>query len=81
MCNKEVLEKIKGKMFKVNVRSTMLYGIESVAEKNSQEDKMQIKQTKLLRWSLGLTKMDKERNQNMRWRVQGGDLNGKIREK
>ena len=81
MCYKKVQARIKFKMFKVMVRPAILYGMEAVVVTKAQEDKMQVAEMKMLRWSLGLTRLDKERNENVRKKVQVGELKGKLRKK
>ena len=48
---------MKGKMYKVAVRPAMLYGLESVALTKRQEAEMEVAELKMLRCSLGVTKL------------------------
>ena len=54
MCDYKVAEKMKGKFNKTMVRPAMLYGMEAVAMKKRQEEKMAVAEMKMLRWLLGL---------------------------
>ena len=66
ICNRRVPPRVKGKVYKVAVRSTMLYGLETVALTKRQEAKMEVAELKMLRFSLGVTRMDKIRNDKIR---------------
>ena len=57
------LSRVKGKVYKVAVRPTMLYGLETVALTKRQEADMEVAELKMLRFSLGVTRMDKIRNE------------------
>ncbi|XP_063603267.1 uncharacterized protein LOC134779196 [Penaeus indicus] len=80
MCDKNVPEKVKGRLYKTLVRPAMMYGMETVAVTKVQEERMQVAEMKMLRWSLGLTIMDKVRNETIRERVQVGELKKKLSE-
>ena len=54
--------------------------VETVAATKGQVDKMQVAEMKLLRWSLGLTRLDRIRNETVRKRVRVGELKEKVRE-
>ncbi|XP_047492429.1 uncharacterized protein LOC125041485 [Penaeus chinensis] len=59
MCDRKVPDVVKGKMYKTIVRPAMIYGMEAVAVTKAQEKKIQVAEMKMLRWSLGFTKLDK----------------------
>ncbi|XP_063615413.1 uncharacterized protein LOC134788453 [Penaeus indicus] len=80
MCDKNVPEKVKGRLYKTLVRPAMIYGMETVAVTKVQEERMQVAEMKMLRWSLGLTIMDKVSNETIRERVQVGELKKKLSE-
>jgi len=80
MCDKKVTDRLKGKIYKTMVRPAIMYGMETVAITRAQEEKMQVAEMKMLRWSLGLTRLDKIRNEDIRGRVKVGKLKEKIRE-
>ncbi|XP_063592190.1 uncharacterized protein LOC134769392 [Penaeus indicus] len=54
--------------------------MEAVVVTKGQEKKMEVAEMKMLRWSLGLTKMDKVRNEETRKRLGDGELNGKLQD-
>ena len=55
---------MKGKVYRVAVRRAMLYGLEMVARTKRQEAEMEVAELKMLRFSLGVTRMDKIRGQD-----------------
>ncbi|XP_042869071.1 uncharacterized protein LOC122251315 [Penaeus japonicus] len=74
MCDRRVPEMVKGRMYKTTMRPTMMYGREAVAGTRKQEEKMQVAETKMLRWSLGLKSNDRIRDERVRKRVAVGEL-------
>ena len=58
----------------------MLYGLETVALTKRQEAEMEVAELKMLRFSLGVTRMDKIRNEYIRWTAQVGRFREKTRE-
>ena len=59
ICDRRVPSRVKGKVYKVAVRPAMLYGLETVALTKRQEAEMEVAELKMLRFSLGVTRMDK----------------------
>ena len=53
ICDRRVPARVKGKVYKLAVRPAMLYGLQTVAE-------MVVAELKMLRFSLRVTRMDKE---------------------
>ena len=70
---------MKGKVYKVAVRPAMLYGLETVALTKRQEAEMEEAELKMLRFSLGVTRMDKIRNEYIRGTAQVGQFGEKTR--
>ena len=71
---------MKGKVNKVAVRPAMLYRLETVALTKRQEAEMEVAELKMLRFSLGVTRMDKIRNQYNRGTSQVGRFKEKTRQ-
>ena len=67
-------------MYRVAVRPAMLYGLETVALTKRQEAEMEVAELKMLRFSLGVTIMDKIRNEYIRGTAQVGRFGEKPRE-
>ena len=66
-------------MYKSVVRPTMLYGMETVAEKERQVGKMKVVELKMVRWALGVTRKDKIRNEYVRGTAKIAKLGDKLR--
>ncbi|KAI5606596.1 hypothetical protein C0J50_2095 [Silurus asotus] len=86
ICDSRVSAKLKGKVYRTVVRPAMLYGLETVALSKRQEVELEVAELKMLRFSLGVTRMDKIRNEFIRgtthvgcfgdkW-MQPGDITG-----
>ena len=75
ICDRRVPVRVRGKVYKVAVRPAMLYGLETVALTKRQE--MEVAELKMLRFSLGVTRMDKIRNEYIRGTAQVGKFGEK----
>ena len=80
ICDRRVPAKVKGKVYRVAVRTAKLYGLETVALTKRQETEMEVAELKMLRFSLGVTIMDKIRNEYIRGTAQVGRFGEKTRE-
>ena len=74
MCDRKVSGTVKGQLYKTMVRPAMMYGIETLAVTKAQERKMQVAEMKMLKWSLGITRKDRIRNEEIRKIVKVGTL-------
>ena len=72
ICDRRVPARVKGKVYRVAVRPAMLYGLETVALTKRQETEMEVAELKMLRFSLGVTRMDKIWNEYIRGTAQVG---------
>ena len=70
ICDRRVPARVKAKVYKLAVRPAMLYG--SVALTKRQEAEMEVAELKMLQFSLGVTRMDKIRNEYIRGTAQMG---------
>ena len=61
--DRRVPAKVKGKVYKTVVRPSMLYGLEMTALTKKQEAELEVTELKMLRFSLGVTRMDKIKNE------------------
>ena len=57
---------MKGKVYTEAVRPAMLFGLETVALTKRQEAEVEVAELKMLLFSLGVTRMDKIRNDYIR---------------
>ena len=80
ICDRRVPASVKGKVYKVAARPAMLYGLETVALAKRQEAQMEVAELKMLRVSLGVTRMDKIMNEYIRGSAQVGKFGQKTRE-
>ena len=81
ICDRRVpAARVKGKVYNVAVRPAMLYGLETVALTKRHEAEMEVPELKMLRFSLGVTRMDKIRNEYIRGTTQVGRFGEKTRE-
>ena len=79
ICDRRVPARVKGKVYRVAMRPAMLYGLETVALTKRQEAEMEVAELKMLRFSLGVARMDKIRNRYIRGTAQVGRFGEKTR--
>ena len=63
ICGKRVPARVKVKLYMVTVQPAISYGIETVALTKRKEAEMEVVELKMLRFSLGVTRMDKITNE------------------
>ncbi|KAK2917518.1 hypothetical protein Q8A73_004265 [Channa argus] len=80
LCDKRVSARMKGKVFKMVVRPAMLFGLETMALKKRQEAELEVAELKMLRFSLGVTRMDRIRNEDIRGTAHVRCFGDKVRE-
>ncbi|KAK3530487.1 hypothetical protein QTP86_024399 [Hemibagrus guttatus] len=80
LCDREISERIKGKVYRTVVRPAMLYGLETVSLRKRQESELEVAELKMLRFSLGVTRLDRIRNGYIRGTAHVGHLGDKVRE-
>ncbi|KAK3548354.1 hypothetical protein QTP70_010715 [Hemibagrus guttatus] len=80
LCDRKISVRIKGKVYRTVVRPAMLYGLETVSLKKRQESELEVAELKMLRFSLGVTRLDRIRNEYIRGTAHVGCLGDKVRE-
>ena len=80
LCDRRVTARMKGKVYKTEVRPVLMYGSETVALTKGQEKELEMAELKMLRFSLGVTKLDKIRNEFIRGTAHVRRLGDKMRE-
>ncbi|KAK3525918.1 hypothetical protein QTP70_010973 [Hemibagrus guttatus] len=80
LCDRKISARIKGKVYRTVVRPAMLYGLETVSLRKRQESELEVAELKMLRFSLGVTRLDRIRNEYMRGTAHVGRLGDKVRE-
>ena len=63
ICDRRLSACAKGKVCKTVVRPAMLYGLETVPLTKKQEAGLVVAELKMLRFSFGVTRMDKIKNE------------------
>ena len=63
ICDRMLPAKVKGKVYSTVVRSTMVYGIETVAVRKKQLEEMEVAEMKMLRFAMRVTRKDIIRNE------------------
>ncbi|KAK3541670.1 hypothetical protein QTP86_000341 [Hemibagrus guttatus] len=80
LCDQKISARIKGKVYRTVVRPAMLYGLETVSLTKRQESELEVAELKMLRFSLGVTRLDRIRNEYIRGTAHVGRLGDKVRE-
>ncbi|KAL1257192.1 hypothetical protein QQF64_012737 [Cirrhinus molitorella] len=80
LCDRKIPARIKGKVYKTVVRPAILYGLETVPLRKRQESELEVAELKMLRFSLGVTRLDRIRNEYIRGTAHVGRLGDKVRE-
>ncbi|KAK3506655.1 hypothetical protein QTP70_012527 [Hemibagrus guttatus] len=80
LCDQKISARIKGKVYRTVVRPAMLYGLETVSLRKRQESELEVAELKMLRFSLGVTRLDRIRNEYIRGTAPVGRLGDKVRE-
>ncbi|KAK3574844.1 hypothetical protein QTP86_018427, partial [Hemibagrus guttatus] len=80
LCDRKISARIKGKVYRSVVRPAMLYGLETVSLRKRQESELEVAELKMLRFSLGVTRSDRIRNEYIRGIAHVGGLGDKVRE-
>ncbi|MCJ8731212.1 hypothetical protein PDJAM_G00196770 [Pangasius djambal] len=80
LCDRKISARIKGKVCETVVRAAMLYGLETVSLRKRQEAELEVAELKMLRFSLGVTRLDRIRNEYIRGTAHVGCLGDNVRE-
>ncbi|KAK3548575.1 hypothetical protein QTP70_014501, partial [Hemibagrus guttatus] len=80
LCDRKISARIKGKVYRTVVRPAMQYGLETVSLRKRQESELEVAELKMLRFSLGVTRLDRIRNEYIRGTAHVGCLGDKLRE-
>ena len=80
ICDRRLPAKVKGKVYSPVVRPAMVYGLETVAVTKKQVEEMEVAEMKMLRFTTGVTRKDKIRNEHTRSTVKVECLGMKMRE-
>ena len=59
LCDKRVLPRLKGKVYRMVVRSAVLYGSECWPLKKTQVQRLMVAEMRMIGWMCGFTRLDK----------------------
>ncbi|XP_042884408.1 uncharacterized protein LOC122261007 [Penaeus japonicus] len=76
LCGRRVNAKVKGGIHKTVAKPAILYSLEA----KTQERKLEVAEKRMLRWSLGLTRRERVRNEYIRGTLRVPRLQEKLRE-
>ncbi|XP_063586490.1 uncharacterized protein LOC134763889 [Penaeus indicus] len=76
----DIHTEIKGKVYRTCVRPAMMYGLELIPLTKAAESKMEVAEMRMLRFSLGLTKLNSVPNAEVRKQLQTRRFGDKLRE-
>ena len=71
ICDRRLPSRVKEKVYSSVVRSTMVYGLETLAVTKKQVEEMDVAEMKMLRFAMGVTRKYKIRNNYIRGTVNG----------
>ena len=80
ICERRLPARVKGKVYSSMIRPAMVYGLETVAVTKKQVEEMEVAEMKMLRFTMGVTRKDKIRNENISGTVKVERLGMKMRE-
>ena len=80
ICDKRLPARVKGKVYSSVVKPAMVYGLETVTVTKKQVEEMEIAEMKMLRFTMGVTRKDKIRNEHIRSTAKVERLGMKMKE-
>src|ERR1700733_2360735 len=80
ICDPKITVALKGKIYKTMIRPVMMYGAEAWTLRRKEEKLLERTEMRMLRWILGITLKDMQRNENIRIRIGVVCITDKIRE-
>ena len=80
ICDRKLSTRVKGKVYNTAVRPAMLYGMETVALTRRQEAELEVAELRMLRFALGVTRLDEIKNMHVRGAANVVRIGKKVRE-
>ena len=80
ICDRRLPARVKGKMYSSVVRPAMVYGVKMMVVTKKQVEEVEVAEMKILRFSVGVMRKDKIRNEYIRGTVTVARLEMKMRE-
>ena len=81
LCDKRMLVKLKGKVYRTVVRPAMLHGAETWDTTKRHESRIEVNEMRMLRWMCGVTRKDTIRNEHIRGTTKVVQASRKITER
>ena len=80
LCDRRIPLRLKGRVYRMVVRPTLLYGAECWPVKKFHVQRMRIAEMRMIRWICGHTRRDKIRNEVIRGKIGVTSIEDKMRE-
>ena len=77
--NKRIPLRLKGRIYRIVVRLTLLYGVECLPIKKYQVQRIMVAETRLLHWMCSQMRLDRNRNEVIRDKVGVTSIEDKMR--
>ena len=81
MCDRRMSMKLKRKIYTTVIRPAVIYAAETWATTKREEERINVNEMRMLRWSCGVTRRDKVPNKNIRGSVKVTEVRKKIMER
>ena len=72
--DKRVPLRVKSRIYKLMVLPAMMYGLETAAITKRQGEKLKTNEMKMLRFTLGITRLDRVKNEEVRKKLNSGEV-------
>jgi len=79
-CDKRISLKLKGRVYRMAVRLTLLYGVECLAYQKVSRTEDETSRIRMICWICGHTRLDKVRNEMIRGKIRVTSIEDKVRE-
>jgi len=79
LCDKKIPLRLKGRVHRMVVRPTLLYGVECWPIKKTQVQRLMVAEMRMIRWMCGYTRLNRIRNVVISERVGVAPLEDKLR--
>ena len=79
-CDKKIPVRLKGKIHRTVTRPALIYGCETFAQSACMNRRMSTTEMRMLRWTIGVTRLDRIRNEVVRERLGVAPIVDKMRE-
>ncbi|VDO89286.1 unnamed protein product [Heligmosomoides polygyrus] len=80
LCDRKIPERLKSKIYRTVVRPVAIYSAECWPATKEVETRLSVMETKMLRWTVGVIRMDRIRNDAIRQKYVAVPIAEKMRE-